>query len=85
MATGKSQNNQMSSLIQKQIIKFMNNINPNFLNMVNMMVSSGNQFKFALNIFDVDMSNSWIIDYGASNHMSWNVALFDSLYPKRCI
>lgn len=74
-----TQNSQMSSLIQQDINKFINNINPNFLNMVNMMDSPGNELYFALNVFGSALNDCWIIDTGAFIHMTGNVRLFDEM------
>lgn len=70
----------MITMIQQEIAKFMNNINPNFLNMVNMLDSSGNKHCFALNAFNSSFNKCWIIDTGASNHISGNIELFDHVY-----
>lgn len=67
-------------MIQQEINKFMSNINPNFLIMVNMLDSICNHFYFALNAFESIHNCSWIIDLGSSYHICINLDMFDSLY-----
>lgn len=48
---GDTESNHISSLIQQEITKYMNNINSNFLNIVSMLESPGNPKLLALSIF----------------------------------
>lgn len=71
---------QMTTMIQQEVAKYINSIDPNLLNMVSMMDSSGIAQYFALNAFTSQCTNSWIMDSGASNHICGNIALFDFVY-----
>lgn len=66
-------NSQISNLVQQEVTKYMNSINPNFINMVNMLDSSGINKWFAFNAFNFLNHETWIIDTGATNHMSGNI------------
>lgn len=82
---GKSADNveagsQISRIIQQEVAKYLNNLNPNLANLVNLLESSDTTDSYVLTAFNRDNYESWIIDTRASSHITRNLKLFDSMH-----